>query len=225
MIFRIFNIFEYKSPKDYLSIADFNKAKAYVYLYCAINNVMITDISLSFVVTRHPRELFRHLKDDCHFTITEKNPGIFVIEGDLIPIQIIETKRLSETDSIWLKNLNSELDAQGLNKLLDMSLSVKKAENIRAYLNTILKANASIMEEIKMNETKKFYATLEKIGVAAEFEARGETRGIKRGREEGRESGREEGIRLMASNLKKTGMSFAQIAELSNLSIDEIKRL
>jgi predicted transposase/invertase (TIGR01784 family) len=45
------------------------------------------------------------------------------------------------------------------------------------------------------------------------------------GMEEGREEGLEEGIRLMALNLKKTGMSYAQIAELSNLSLEEIERL
>jgi hypothetical protein len=49
------------------------------------------------------------------------------------------------------------------------------------------------MEAMKMNETKKFYEALERMGVAAEFEARGIEKGI------------EKGLRHTATNLKKQG--------------------
>ncbi|MDP4147185.1 MAG: hypothetical protein Q8936_22370, partial [Bacillota bacterium] len=36
-IFRKYNIFEYKSPTDYISIDDYYKVKAYAYLYKALS--------------------------------------------------------------------------------------------------------------------------------------------------------------------------------------------
>ncbi|GHV68127.1 hypothetical protein AGMMS49928_06790 [Spirochaetia bacterium] len=72
-----------------------------------------------------------------------------------------------------------------------------------------------------MNETKKFYEALERMGVAAEFEARG----IAKGREEGREEGIEKGLRLTATNLKKTGMPLKQIADVTGLPMAELKGL
>lgn len=72
-----------------------------------------------------------------------------------------------------------------------------------------------------MNETKKFYEALERMGVAAEFEARGIEKGIAKGREEGIEKG----LRLTATNLKKTGMPLKQIANVTGLPVAELEGL
>jgi hypothetical protein len=48
-MFRRVNVVEYKSPGDYISIADYHKAGAYVRLYGVLNDVEITDMTLSFV--------------------------------------------------------------------------------------------------------------------------------------------------------------------------------
>ncbi|GHV73561.1 hypothetical protein AGMMS49940_08630 [Spirochaetia bacterium] len=60
-----------------------------------------------------------------------------------------------------------------------------------------------------MNATKEFYEVLERMGVAAEFEARGI----------------EEGLRLTATNLKKTGMPLNQIADVTGLPMAELEGL
>jgi predicted transposase/invertase (TIGR01784 family) len=81
------------------------------------------------------------------------------------------------------------------------------------------------MEALKMNETKKFYEALERMGVAAEFEARGIEKGREEGREEGIEKGREEGLRHTATNLKKTGMPLKQIADVTGLPMAKLEGL
>jgi ribonuclease HII len=57
--------------------------------------VEITDITLTFVETKYPRELVKHLTEVRSFTLEERFPGIHLVTGDIIPIQIIESKKLS----------------------------------------------------------------------------------------------------------------------------------
>ena len=51
----------------------------------------IPDLTLSFVVTAHPRELFLHLSETLGYTVDERHPGIFEVTGALIPIQIVNS--------------------------------------------------------------------------------------------------------------------------------------
>jgi len=53
----------------------------------------------------------------------------------------------------------------------------------------------------------------------------GEQKGIQKGRQEGIQKGRQEGIQKTASNLLKIGMGIEQIAQVTGLSIDEVKFL
>ncbi|GHV77391.1 hypothetical protein AGMMS49942_22120 [Spirochaetia bacterium] len=225
-IFKTTNIVEFKSPEDYLSISDFHKAVAYTHLYCAtVQDAAITDITLTFVLTRRPRDVLNHIATDCKYPVTQKNPGIYQVTGSLFPIQIIETKRLSEDENMWLKDLHKGLEPRTLGKILQASHAYSNSDHIKAYLDAILKANYDAMEAIKMNETRKFYEALERMGVVAEFEARGIEKGIEKGREEGREEGIEKGLRLTATNLKKTGMPLKQIADVTGLPVAELEGL
>jgi hypothetical protein len=61
-IFRKINIVEDKSPDDYVSIKDFYLVYGYACLYLALNDVDINDMTLTFVESRYPRELFEHLQ-------------------------------------------------------------------------------------------------------------------------------------------------------------------
>ena len=110
---------------------------------------------------------------------------------------------------MWLKDLHNGLESLILEKILQASNAYLHSDHIKAYLDVILKANYEAMEAMKMNETKKFYETLERMGVAAEFEARGI----------------EKGLRQTATNLKKTGMPLKQIADITGLPMAELERL
>ena len=105
-IFRADNVLEYKSPQDYLAVNDFLKVNAYANLYAAITpGVTFADLSLTFVENRHPRALLQYLTQTRGYTVEESSPGIYLVTGDYLPIQIIESKKLSERENLWLKSL------------------------------------------------------------------------------------------------------------------------
>jgi hypothetical protein len=109
-IFRESNIFEYKSyksPSAYLTVAEFYKVCGYAYLYASLNKKDITSLTISFVSPRYPRELVRYIKNVRGGRVEEAYSGIYYISGDIIPMQIILTKRLPAGDNLWLKELLS----------------------------------------------------------------------------------------------------------------------
>ena len=60
-IFKGHNIFEYKSETDYLSIHDYNKVLGYALIYSAFEKADTSDVTVSFAISKHPRELLKHL--------------------------------------------------------------------------------------------------------------------------------------------------------------------
>ena len=66
------------------------------------------------MATAHPRELFRHLRETLGYAVNESHPGVFVVTGAMIPIQIINTVKLSEDENLWLRNLNRNLSEENL---------------------------------------------------------------------------------------------------------------
>jgi hypothetical protein len=60
-VFREHNIIEYKSPKDYVSIFDFNKVFGYAYIYSALSDVPLENITITFVEDHYPVKLFKYL--------------------------------------------------------------------------------------------------------------------------------------------------------------------
>ncbi|MDR0683772.1 MAG: hypothetical protein LBF83_01395, partial [Spirochaetaceae bacterium] len=61
-IFKSYNIIEYKSPRDNVSIFDFNKVCGYAYIYSAINKVPLEEITVTFIADPYPRKLFASLR-------------------------------------------------------------------------------------------------------------------------------------------------------------------
>ena len=80
-IFCKFNIFEYKSPTDYVSIDDFYKVYGYACLYKSLNSVDIKDITISFVETKYPKALIKHLEDVKGYNVVERVSGIYDVIG------------------------------------------------------------------------------------------------------------------------------------------------
>ncbi|MDR0688722.1 MAG: hypothetical protein LBG08_00435 [Spirochaetaceae bacterium] len=111
-IFKEFNLVEYKSLEDYLSINDFYKVYGYACPYAALNDVSIIGLTLAFVLSRSPRELIKHLLEVRGYAITETYPEIREVLGDIVPIQIIKSKKLSSLDNLWLKSLTGGLDLE-----------------------------------------------------------------------------------------------------------------
>jgi hypothetical protein len=146
-IFKTDNIIEYKSPDDYASVHDLHKLYAYAYLYAYLNKRNITDLSLTIVETVHPRELIRYFRDVRGFSIEETFSGIYVVSGDVFPIQIIESKKLSAPDNIWLRSLSNRLSAGELSAILAEHIGEIKKSNLNAYMYAIFHANQTVMRE------------------------------------------------------------------------------
>ena len=105
-IFREHNIIEYKSPDDYLSINDFYKVYAYACLYQSdtdkVKEIDPETLTITFVCSHYPREMFRHLTNVRGIIIEDKGNGIYYLKGDPIPMQLLLTPKLSEKENYWL---------------------------------------------------------------------------------------------------------------------------
>jgi hypothetical protein len=176
-IFKGYNIIEYKSPGDYVSVEDFTKVYGYACFYSYLKKVPITDITLTFVESRHPRELLAHLKGVRGYRVEEKAAGIYTVSGDILPIQVIDSRKLSEDENLWLKNLTDRLNVKSGKRMVREIERRGKAARIGAYLFAISHANRAIIQEVRnMLSEKEFKKALEDAGFSAEWEARGEAR-------------------------------------------------
>lgn len=116
-IFRKYNVFEYKSPTDYISIDDFYKVKAYTYLYKSLNGrtneIDIDDMTITLTSARKPNKLLKYLLNKrCY--ISNENPGIYNIEGADVRMQLIVSKELNDDEAKYLKLLQIEHKNQKL---------------------------------------------------------------------------------------------------------------
>ena len=215
-IFRADNLLEYKSPEDYLSIKDFLKVYAYANLYAAISpGVELSDLTLTFVESRHPRTLLHYLSGTRGYTVEETSSGMYRVLGDYIPIQIIESKKLSEDENLWLNALRGDLEIRPMNAILKQGKKRGPEAPLDAYIDVILRAN----EKTYMEANKMLEETLAEIiekkgmwpGLAERFADKNAERNIEKGKE------------IMARNLLRMGMSVEEIAQAAELPIEKIR--
>jgi hypothetical protein len=180
-IFKRINILEYKSPEDYFSVYDFYKVLSYAYLYAALNKTGMRDLTISIIETRHPRDLLIYFEGEANCRVEEASPGIYVVSGYPVAIQVIESKKLPLSENLWLKGLSNDLNTEAAGTILEKSR--KREMELGAYLYTILRANKeTILEVLKMtDEGLPFDELMEELGVTARWERRAEARGEKTG--------------------------------------------
>jgi hypothetical protein len=177
-VFKNDNIIEFKGVGDYLSVQDFYKVYAYACLYlCVADNVAATDISITMIETRHPREMIKHLREVRNYEVTEKYPGIYHVTGDFFPIQIIETQRLEETEHRWLGNIKESFDPAHSLIFSKDSLIKFKQNDVETYYAAILDAFTNKFTEASdMEFNPVFVKKLEERGWTKKWEAEGETK-------------------------------------------------
>jgi len=151
-IFRGHNIVEYKGPGDYLSIDDFYKVYGYACFYKAdveqVDSIKVDEITLTFVCKGYPRKLAEHLEEVRGFTVETYEPGIYYIKGDVFPIQLIVTSRLSKEQNFWLKNLTDDLgNREAVEELARAYYEHRKNTLYRSVMNVIIKANEELFKE------------------------------------------------------------------------------
>jgi hypothetical protein len=174
-IFKGRNIVEYKSPEDSLTIADFHQVMAYAHLYCTPpEKGDMRDLTVTFVTTREPRELKEYLREVYGYTLTEEWGGITIVTGDVLPMQIIERKRLDAGEAVWLGSLGGDLSGEVIRGVLEEARKVRRGAPIGAYLYMVLMANAVRAREVlKMSDIATMDEILEGLGIIEYYEVRG----------------------------------------------------
>ena len=215
-IFRKYNIIEYKSPDDYVSIDDFYKVCAYSLFYKSeakeIDTIKINELTITFVSMGFPEKLEKHLKEILGLGIEKSGEGIYYITKGMIPMQIIVSSELSEKENIWLRSLTNNLnDAKLVDKISGIYSKHQKDERYKSVMNVIVRANRE-----KFKEVTNMCEALREIW-AEDFE-RARTEGLKAGMEEGLKEGLKEGkeigIKNMIESGKEFGASFEKVFEL-----------
>jgi hypothetical protein len=210
-MFRAVNVVEYKSPEDYISVNDFYKVYGYACLYANLNGVPITEITISFVENHYPRDLMAHLKKVRGYHVERKAPGIYTIIDDIIPIQIIDSRKLSAGENLWLKDLSNTLDLPEIQRLIDESQQRRQDALVPVYLNAIYKANLKKIEEtFKMTEAAPtFEKFIQRVAEDRGYNIEWETKAK----------------REVAKNLLVKGLSVEDIADVTGLGLETVQEL
>jgi len=206
-IFREVNLLEYKNPLDYVSVADFYKVYAYACLYSSLENIPITSLTISFVESRFPKELLDHLQKVRAYMLEKNSPVIYTIKGDILPIQIIDSRQLSADENLWLKGLSNKLDTLSVIQISDKVARRKKNLKVKAYMDVLTRANFHAIEEaMNMSSPAK---SLEEVMERTGFTARVEERKAL----------------AIAQNMINLGLPLETIVSATRLDIERVKEL
>ena len=214
-IFREVNLLEYKNPDDYVSVVDFYKVYAYACLYASIEKVPITSLTITFVESHYPRLLLAHLMKDRGYMIEKKYPGIYIVSGDILPIQIIDSRKLPTEENLWLKGLSGRFDSLDFIEMKREVTRLGKDANIQAYLYVITRTNVkAIQEAIEMKKSDlTIEQVFENVGWTAKWEARGEARG------------KENEAFAIAQKMVNQGYPIEMIISITELDPEKVKAL
>ncbi len=155
-IFKKYNIIEYKSPEDGLTIDDYYKVIGYACLYKGVgvfvNQIPAEELTVSFVREAYPRELFAAL-EKMGLVRREKFPGIYHIEGNvLFPTQVVVTNRLEKNMHRSLRILSKHVkkeDAQEFIKNAAQMMEPGDRHNADAVLQVSVSANQRLYQELR----------------------------------------------------------------------------
>lgn len=196
--FRDYNIIEYKSPKDNLTIDDFYKVIGYALFYKSlgrtVNSIPIESLSVSIFKSTYPRNLFEHLRKHGD-EIIDVADGIYEIRGESVPVQVVVTGKLSQEGHSVLKILQGGADLQTFKSFINEVASYETSEdrqNIASVLEVCISANDDLYRMIKEDDSmsEKVKSLLEQ-----EYEERENI---------GMERGKADSVRNLMKNLKLT---------------------
>ena len=237
-IFRQYNVIEYKSPGDGLSIDDFFKTIGYACIYKGLgettDRIPISQVTVSLFRENYPRELF-HSLEECNFRIKKECSGIYYVEGLFIPVQIVVTKELEGCEHRGLRILSKNALAADIRGFIEDSSKYTRQgdrENVDAVLQVSVSANNELYNEIRRRSSDMCEALrlLMQDEIEAELQKglkqgieQGIEQGMKQGMEQGIEKGRLQQARETAYELYDMGLSVDKIARAIKASIETVQ--
>ncbi len=155
-IFKRYNVIEYKSPEDELSIDDFYKTVGYACLYKGlgetVDQIPLKELSVSIFRDMYPLNLFKTLRS-LGMKIERRYPGIYYIRGcQAMPdTQIVVTRRLDEKHRALrvLSKKAMEEDVQGFIKEATRLTEPGDRSNADAVMQVSVSANKALYEKIR----------------------------------------------------------------------------
>lgn len=246
-IFRKYNIIEYKSPTDYMSINDFYKVCGYAFFYKSDtvweDEIPVDQITISLVSRSYPRKLIQHLQKFWGWRTDVFDEGIYYVQGFKIPIQIIVTEQLSKEKNLWLRSLTDRIkDQNDMKRLLNEYREKKGNILYESVMQMIIRANKEKFKEvdcmcealdeiIKMQFEEKLRDRLKEgyksgygvgmlLGVQhgmKEGMQQGMEQGIQQGMEQGMQQGMEQGIQQSTHNINSLILRLAELGRTDDI--------
>lgn len=212
--FRGYNVMEYKSEDDSLSIDTIFKVNAYALLYKAyadkVDGIKIDDVTVTLTKLGYPREAIKALKSQ-GYIVEKKNHGIYMVTGNaILPTQIIVISQLREDLHFWITKLRKSITKEQLLQLLIKSkeLTTKQIElYVGPLVSVLADVNKKAMDKIREEEPDmgNYFKELFKKDLEKKWND-----GINKGKTE-------DVIEMLKDNL-----SIDKIAQYTNLSIEQI---
>jgi hypothetical protein len=190
-IFRRFNVIEYKRPDDHVTIEAYHKTQCYSRLYASLNKVDINEMSVTVATTQLPRKLLAFLRKQ--YAVKNVQQGIYLVEGDTSPTQVLVSAELPEEDNFWLTNLRNDLTEEQAERVIAAS---EGRAGLDAYIYAIVSANIKTMEKLFMQKKNGVILSEKLDGYFREryapLIAEGEAKGVVKGEAIGIAKGRAE---------------------------------
>ena len=231
-IMRTYNVIEYKSPEDALTIDDFYKTVGCACLYKGygerVDAVPINELTVSIFRAKRPEKMFLTLQKYGH-KIKEKYSGIYYVTERLpFPVQIIVTQELEPREHRSLRILSNHAkkeDVEEFLKEVEKMNTPRERQNVEAVLQVSVKANDELYREIRRDANMcDALRELMKDDIEREVSAArklGESEGEVRGKAMGEVVGEAKIILKM----NHSGMSPENIASITGKDLDEINAI
>ena len=221
---RTYNVIEYKSPEDALTIDDFYKTVGYACLYKGygeyVDAVPINELTISIFRETRPEKMFLTLQKQGH-TIEEKYPGIYYVTEHLpFPAQIIVTHELEPGEHRSLRILSNHAKKEDVEEFLkkaeEMNMPCDR-QNVEAVLQVSVKANDELYREIRRDANMcDALRELMKDDIEREVSA---------ARKLGESEGEVRGEAKIILKMNHSGMSPENIASITGKDLDEINAI
>ena len=205
-IFRTYNVVEFKSPEDTLSIDGFYKTIGYACLYkglgATVNAIPGDELTVSMFCYHHPRKAFAYLIQ-AGATVREAYSGVYYIENFIrMPVQVVVTQELEWSKNHSLRLLTrraGEAEMQEYLEETDLLTEPGDIDNASAVLRVCIAANAETFEKVRRGFSMSQDQILRRVlhDLIEEGEAKGRVEGEAKGRAEGEAKGRAEVVAQM----------------------------
>jgi len=151
-----------------------------------------------------------YFENERNFKISKKYEGIYYIEGETFPIQIVEQKKLSSNENLFVKNLSSVVSKDDIKDIIKLHKKGMFGDK-STYLDTVIRANFETFKEaIKMNMSEEFIEMFTEAALEYGW------------MDEILEQEASQAKYSVAKKLLAKGMSPEEVSELTELSLEQI---